>query len=343
MQPSPNNDTFEPDELPGFEKWTRILTPEDDGELCATLVRTVHVGHDPRPAVLYLHGFVDYFFQSHLAESFEAAGFRFYALDLRRHGRSIRPMNRANFALSIDDYFDELGWALTVLSQRHPHISALVAHSTGALIAIHYLARAPGPKGIGCLVMNSPFFRFWLRPMDRLQLSIVVSSARWFPKLRLPVRLNGVYGGSISRHGHGEWDYDLTKKPIRGFPLYAGWFRMIVQAQAALRELRLHLPVLCLHAGRSKPPGTRLEPADFVCDTVLNVVDMQELAPKLGPRVTVQSIEGALHDLVLSAEPARTLTLQEMVRFVAANEHPFKSPRSPTCPNAYGSSVETQE
>ena len=40
--------------------------------------------------MLYLHGWNDYFFQTHLADAFAALGFDFYALDLRRYGRSLR-------------------------------------------------------------------------------------------------------------------------------------------------------------------------------------------------------------------------------------------------------------
>ncbi|GAA3180448.1 hypothetical protein GCM10020255_074200 [Rhodococcus baikonurensis] len=41
-----------------------------------------------RRAVLYVHGFTDYFFQKHLAEHFAEQGYAFFALDLRKCGRS---------------------------------------------------------------------------------------------------------------------------------------------------------------------------------------------------------------------------------------------------------------
>jgi alpha-beta hydrolase superfamily lysophospholipase len=85
--------------LPGFEKASRDLPREQDGELVATLVRTTQAVDDNRPAVLYVHGFVDYFFQVHVAQEFEKAGFRFYALDLRRSGRSLRDGNLPCFTM----------------------------------------------------------------------------------------------------------------------------------------------------------------------------------------------------------------------------------------------------
>ncbi|WP_423243312.1 hypothetical protein [Actinomyces lilanjuaniae] len=85
---------------PGFQARTLELAPdtEDDGAV-ATLVRHVPA-EDPHAlpgtptapvfAYLYLHGWNDYFFQTHLAREVSALGGAFYALDLRRYGRSWR-------------------------------------------------------------------------------------------------------------------------------------------------------------------------------------------------------------------------------------------------------------
>jgi alpha-beta hydrolase superfamily lysophospholipase len=42
-----------------------------------------------RRSVLYLHGYNDYFFHTHVAEKFNENNFDFYALDLRKYGRSL--------------------------------------------------------------------------------------------------------------------------------------------------------------------------------------------------------------------------------------------------------------
>ena len=67
----------------------RIPLPDDyEGSVAATLVRFA-AGRAPSRAVLYLHGYVDYFFQTHMARWFVARGWSFYALDLRKYGRSL--------------------------------------------------------------------------------------------------------------------------------------------------------------------------------------------------------------------------------------------------------------
>lgn len=312
---------FQADELPHFEKCDFELSPQDDGPLFATLVRRSDLTQsstgalDPRPAVLYLHGFVDYFFQTHMAEAFENAGFRFYALDMRRYGRSLRAPNRQNFAGQIDDYFEEIDLAIEQITRSHPRIAAMVAHSTGGLIAAHYLSRGKLRAQVERLALNSPFLRFVLKPHDRLLSQITRYAGKVFPHIPLPQRLNSVYGQTLHRSQQGSWDYDLSKKPLAGFGLYSGWFTMILDAQSQLDRLDLHLPILCLHSSVSHIPDDTPSEADFVSDTVLDVEDMKRLAPTMGSDVRLVEIKNGLHDLILSKQPARGKALAELIRF----------------------------
>ena len=54
--------------------------------------------------MLYLHGWNDYFFQTHLADYLTELGLDFYALDLRRYGRSLRRGQLRGFITDLDDY-----------------------------------------------------------------------------------------------------------------------------------------------------------------------------------------------------------------------------------------------
>lgn len=313
---------FEPDELAGFEKTTFELPAEDDGELVATLVRTVGREKDDRPAVLYVHGFVDYFFQVHVAKAFEESGYRFYAIDLRRYGRSIRPGNRACMAWDVADYFVELDRAVETIGNAHPHLAAIVAHSTGGLIASLYLAARSGKTIARSLVLISPFLRFHLAPWDRGLSIIVAKAAKFMPALQLPRKLNAIYGRSIHVSEQGEWDYSLEKKPLAGFPLYAGWFGMIRAAHRRIRRgLHLGLPILTLHSDKTRIPGRVPSPRDLEADLVLNVRHIKALSLRLGKEVTVKEIAGGVHDLTLSKKPVRDATITAMIDFVRFHDH----------------------
>ena len=102
---------WQPDALlPGFEQRRFEFPPDYDGPVVATLVRLP--GPQCATAVLYVHGFVDYFFQAHMARRFAAEGYAFYALDLRKHGRSLRPGQHACYCSDLSEYYAELTRAI---------------------------------------------------------------------------------------------------------------------------------------------------------------------------------------------------------------------------------------
>src|SRR5688500_10961825 len=103
---------WRPDKLlAGFEALELHFPDDYDGRVSATLMR-LRAGEAPRGAVLYVHGFADYFFQRHMAERFAAEGYAFHALDLRKHGRSLRPHQHPNFCKSVAEYYADITRAM---------------------------------------------------------------------------------------------------------------------------------------------------------------------------------------------------------------------------------------
>ena len=82
---------YQPDKyLDAFQMLT-IEQPDDyEGKVTCTLVRKL-ADQKSNKAVLYIHGYSDYFFQEEYAEQFTKRGINFYALDLRKYGRSYLP------------------------------------------------------------------------------------------------------------------------------------------------------------------------------------------------------------------------------------------------------------
>ncbi len=54
-----------------------------------------------RRSVLYLHGYIDYFFHPHLGEEFNNNGFDFFALDLRKYGRALMKHQYPNYCKDL--------------------------------------------------------------------------------------------------------------------------------------------------------------------------------------------------------------------------------------------------
>ena len=68
--------------------------------------------------MIYVHGFSDYFFQTELADFFADRGFAFYALDLRKCGRSRREGQTGHFVSDLSLYDKELDEALAIVREE---------------------------------------------------------------------------------------------------------------------------------------------------------------------------------------------------------------------------------
>lgn len=310
--------SWTPDVLPGFEQTKLTGRAAFDGPADAVLVRRRCNCKSAR-AVLYVHGFVDYFFQTHLADFYNQAGLHFYAIDLRRHGRAMRARQLPNFTRSIDDYLADVDAAIHVLKTSEAVDWLLLnGHSTGGLVTALYAHRGAQRAAVNALFLNSPFLDMNLPPwQERFLEPVLAALGAWWPTLVIPVTTT-VYGQSLHADHHGEWRYNTLWKPIAGFPIYAGWFRAIHRAHAEVaRGLSIQCPVLVMHARRSSWLKA-WSPEAMTTDVVLDVVDMQRLTPSLGPQVKRVAIEDGMHDLVLSHAAGRAKVFAELKAWLVA-------------------------
>jgi alpha-beta hydrolase superfamily lysophospholipase len=297
----------------------RVLTFDDDdqGAVVATLVSRATDRPTGR-AVLYVHGYTDYFFQSHLADFYVERGFDFYALDLRKYGRSLRPHQSPNFARSLTEYFPELDEAARIIRAEDGHDRLLVnAHSTGGLITPLWAASRPG--AVQAMFLNSPFFQFNVPWPTRQAIGPTFSMlAKARPYAILPMSLSDAYGKSIHADHNGQWQYDLAWKPLTGFPPRAGWLAGIRVAHAKLhRGLDLTMPILVACSMRTYR-GREWTPEAHHADAVLDPAHIAQWAPALGRHVTVVRIQDGMHDLTLSDLPARERLFAELDRWLRA-------------------------
>jgi alpha-beta hydrolase superfamily lysophospholipase len=293
------------------------LPADDEGEVVATLVSRRAPGGSNR-AVLHVHGFCDYFFQTAAADYWVSRGYDFYALDLRKYGRSLRPHQTPNFAADLGEYHPELDLAYRHVTQRdgHDHV-VLSGHSTGGLIGLLWLD-AGGPPVDG-VVLNSPWLdlngSFLVRTAGTK--AIEQLGARR-PYQSIPRNVSGLYGKSLHREHAGEWDFDLAWKPLESWPVFAGWVRAIRRGHAAVhRGLKLEVPVLVLTSGKSVHPRV-WEPDVDTSDIVLDVNLMAKWVHKLSTHVTLARVPGALHDVTLSPTPVRDRVFDEITRWTTA-------------------------
>ncbi|PJJ65006.1 alpha/beta hydrolase [Compostimonas suwonensis] len=323
---------WRPDVLgPGFEQLTLPLAPDDEGEVVATLVRYVPrrfsgglargLGIVTGPAagadVLYVHGWSDYFFQSHLAAFWHRMGARFFALDLRKYGRSLRANQTPGYVTDLAVYDEDLDAALAAMGRRAGSARPLVlmGHSTGGLTLSLWAARHPG--AVAGLVLNSPWLEFQARQVGRQALAPLIGlQARVAPLAPLPTVDLGFYTRSVSKEFDGSWEYNGQWRPVQGFPTHPAWLSAILAGHARVADgLGIDAPVLTMLSARSVLLP-RWTPAMMSADIVLNVDDIAERTVRLGPTVSVVRLDGALHDIMLSIEPVREEAYAQMTRWL---------------------------
>ncbi len=268
-----------------------VRTLELAGDHVATL-RREPAQVDPQASVLHVHGFSDYFFQDHVAADFASRGYDFYALDLRRYGRSLRPGDVPAYVNDLGEYFEELDSALRAIRADGHSRLVVMAHSSGGLITPLWLHTHRGDPAVRdlvrALVLNSPCFELaepWLTRTVGTWLLEVVARVR--PHLNQR-KLGVAYGHSLHGEHHGEWDFDLALKPLGGFPVLAGW-------------LRVPVPVLVLRWSRSalRAPGGRLRSCAPMRARRRARVPL--LAPAGAGRHGRRVVDG-MHDLFLSGQ-----------------------------------------
>lgn len=295
-----------------YRRRTLELPADNEGEVVTTLI-TRDDSPTSGPAVLYVHGFSDYFFHPHVADFFVERGYAFYALDLRKAGRSMRPHQTPHFVRYIPEYFAELDLASRLIRSAGHESIVVYGHSTGGLSTSLWAHRMRQHPWLSGLILNSPFFALNIGDAAQRLGTVPLDIAGLLaPKQVLPRGGPGINVQSLHRDHHGEWEFDLGWKPLAGTPIRLGWLRAVDQAQKRIRSgLEISTPVLVAAAAQSWFESEWSEAA-HTADTVLNVEDIVRWAPGIGEDVEVVQIHGGRHDLALSQLGARKLFFSEI-------------------------------
>lgn len=321
---SPDSLSWEPDILgDDFECALLPLGPDPDGEgqVHAALVHYCSHGladaapaemGSSAPAILWVHGMTDYFFQAHVARHFAAQGYAFYAVDLRKCGRARQEGQAWHYVSDMSLYFQDLEAAVAVLKARGHDSVIPLAHSTGGLICALWLdsirtrsddsARAAREVVRG-LILNGPWLDMMSvpRPVVRALEPLISTGARLRPRLAFPGGNLTAFGDSIHESRFGEWTYDLALKPLGGHPKFIGWLHAVLRGFAQIRAGRVDVgvPFLTICSTRSHL-GKPYSAATDCADAVVDVAQTMRWAPTLGKDCTLRPINNARHDAFLS-------------------------------------------
>lgn len=247
-----------------------------------------------------------------MACRFNEQGFHFYALDLRKYGRSWLPHQKFNDIRDLRAYFEEITFALQMIREEGSRTTVLFGHSTGGLIATLYAKENGDSSLFDGIMLNSPFFDFNKSWFVKKCIPFVALVGGFLPGIKIAGGFTEQYGKFLHRESRGEWEYNLAWKPHVASRINLGWVRAIHKAQRELRQsFEVRKPVLVLHSERSVSNFSNEEQVQSR-DAILNVRDIQQVARNIRGQVEIVSVLGGLHDLVLSCKEVRGKVYQIM-------------------------------
>ena len=308
------------DVLGGDFRQATIQQADDyEGKVTCTVVRKLCTKPTSN-AVLYIHGFNDYFFQSEMAQWYNDNGFHFYAVDLRKYGRSILPHQKMNNVRDLREYYADIDTALRIIHAEGSTNVLLSGHSTGGLITTLYAQEHPDSKDFNALFLNSPFFDFnepWL--LQKLGVPVLAKKGRKHPDKLKEGGFTQWYGHSLHRSEKGEWEYNLAWKPHVAPAVNYGWINAIYSAQQDVATGKaITVPVLVICSERSVYTK-QWDESLLHGDAILDVKDIKAGAKRLNTTSnTIVAILGVQHDVVLSPKPERAMVYEELKSWMDA-------------------------
>lgn len=266
----------------------------------------------------YIHGFNDYFFQKEMGELFVDSGYNFYAVDLRRYGRSWQPWQYPFNVRKQNEYFEDIDSALAQIRRDGNTDITLSGHSTGGL-TVAYMAAMKGARiGVNRVVTDSPFLEWNFSPLMRnVGAPIIEFLSKFSKNSKVKQAHCDGYSYSLLKEYDGEWTYNTDWKMIYSPPVTFSWVGAINHAQSELMKNASHItvPILVMHSSR-KISGCNYNPEFKTGDAVLDPEMIQKRGEKLGHIRQVCTIDSGIHDLILSPSPHREAAYDTIFSFI---------------------------
>lgn len=304
---------------PGFEYTSLDFGMDAEGPVLGTVVRyrprpqLKELLARPRGAVLSLHGWSDYFYNRELAQFWTGLGYHFYALDLRRYGRSLRAEHELpGYTEDLSEYDAELDGAYALIRNAHPSLPIVFqGHSLGGLIISLWAQRSTQP--VAGVVLNAPWLEFQGTQFLRVPTQgLLEPMARRAPRRRFHLPEFDHYWMSLSNEGCGEWDVHRLWRPRNAFRPTAGWLRTVLEGHARVAKgLGLRQPVLVLTSEQSHF-ATAYTALMQKVDSIVDVNLIRQRSLKLGSFVTNVTVRQGMHDVFTSAEPGRSEAYRDL-------------------------------
>tara|TARA_B110000483_G_scaffold80470_1_gene100104 strand:- start:3074 stop:4153 length:1080 start_codon:yes stop_codon:yes gene_type:complete len=273
-----------------------------------------------RRAVLWIHGFNDYYFHFHVGELLLSEGYNVYSITLPKYPQNGTDRRYLFYTSDIGGYFPYIDDYIDFINKRDIHDIVLYGHSTGGLITTAYLSEGKNASKISKLILNAPFFDFNDSDLKEFILESIISTiGKFAPKFLVKEGKNKLHNPDYYKDILSRYYFEQNKKLTYPSHVFAGWIRAvsIYHKKIQKKQIKLRIPVLVLTSSTSM----RRCSGEQKGDCVLDVIEMKRISKNIGDDVRVKDYHGAIHDVLLSKSGVVDLATRDMLHFLRNSQH----------------------
>lgn len=268
-----------------------------------------------RKAVVWIHGFNDYYHHFHVGEFLLHEGYNVYTITLPRYPQDGVDRRYLFYIDDITKYFSYIDEYIEFINQRNIHHIVLYGHSTGGLVSTAYLHEGKNRNKVSKLILNAPFFDFYDSDLKEFMLESIISSiAKVVPRFVVRQGKNELYSPDYYKGILSRYFFEQNKKLTYPSHVFAGWVRAvsIYHKKIQKNQIKVKVPVLVLTSSTSMKGCSGEQNGDCVLD----VNETKKFAKNIGENVTIQEYSGAIHDVLLSKPDIVQLALSDIGEFL---------------------------
>lgn len=265
------------------------------------LAETRWTAPDPKAQVALLHGYAEHAQRyEHVARVWNGMGISVVAVDLRGHGQSKGPRGYVDL---FEDYHHDVD-ALLDVTREAELPTVLFGHSTGGLIALHWLLAkgyADGSGPVGRAMISSPWLGI-VQDIPTWKRLAAEGLAALVPKFSMASPLSGK---DVAKDPNIAASYD--RDPLVFSRVNT---RLFVEVRRAMEDVhagagRFRLPMLLLYAGN-----------DVVVSAEATDRFIVALPKPPDGRAETERLPGLYHEILNEPEPTRTQIAERFGRWV---------------------------
>ena len=268
-----------------------------------------------KKALIWIHGYNDYFYHYHISDLLIKKKYDIYTLDLQNYCQTNINKDYLYHIKDLKNYYKDIDSTFNNLKKDYDKIY-LYGHSTGSLISSLYCYDGFYREKITGLILNSPFFDFNECFIKNIILkNLIYYIGVYYPTFQIiKENENKINNNSIDilKRFYFEPEYKLCHNG----PVTAGWVKTIIDYQKFIKDknLDIKIPILCLYSSKNVINNS-IEKGD----DILNINDISKYVDNLGKNVTEVIIVNAVHDIFTSDKKPLDFAIKILLEWLDKN------------------------